>query len=120
MRIPQRSAINHIVAPNLVNVDPNLLWDKQTNTPIYKDDILEHLLKENENFINRNKFDYIVYYTDVKTFMTINFDYAFIFFLFDADFSEDSFNNCTYYPLRWVRKMEENSAFVCPGVSYLY
>ncbi|CAI6459770.1 BAF_HP2_G0025510.mRNA.1.CDS.1 [Saccharomyces cerevisiae] len=80
LRIPQRSAINHIVAPNLVNVDPNLLWDKQTNTPIYKDDILEHLLEENENFINRNKFDYIVYYTDVKTFMTINFDYAFIFF----------------------------------------
>lgn len=80
LRIPQRSAINHIVAPNLVKVDPNLLWDKKTNTPIYKDDILEHLLNENENFINRDKFDYIVYYTDVKTFMTINFDYAFIFF----------------------------------------
>ncbi|CAI4064313.1 hypothetical protein SKDZ_09G0160 [Saccharomyces kudriavzevii ZP591] len=80
LRIPRRSEINHIVAPNLVKIDPNLLWDRKTNTPVYQDDILEHLLEENEIFINRDKFEYVVYYTDVKTFMYMNFDYVFIFF----------------------------------------
>ncbi|EJS43332.1 ubp7p [Saccharomyces arboricola H-6] len=80
LRIPQRSAANHIVAPNLVKIDPKLLWDNKTNTPVYQDDILEHLLKGNEDFINRDKFEYVVYYTDLKTFMLMNFDYVFIFF----------------------------------------
>ncbi|CAI2034976.1 hypothetical protein SEUBUCD650_0I00240 [Saccharomyces eubayanus] len=80
LRIPQRSSLNNIVAPNLVKIDPNLLWDKKANTPIYQDDILEHLLRGNENFVNRNKFQYIVCYSDVKTFMAMNFDYSFIFF----------------------------------------
>lgn len=79
LRLKKRSALNHIVAPTIVNIDPSLLWDEKAKTPIYQDTILEKLLK-NEHFTNRLSYDYIVYYTDMKSYMHTEFDYSFILF----------------------------------------
>ncbi|KAL3232542.1 Uncharacterized protein RNJ44_04458 [Nakaseomyces bracarensis] len=79
LRMKKRSDLNHIEAPTVVNIDPTLLWDEEAKTPIYQDTILENLL-QNENFNNRLEFDYIVYYTDMKTYMHTEYDYSFILF----------------------------------------
>lgn len=79
LRSADRYQINHIIAPNLVHIDPSLLWDSKTNTPIYDFRVLEQSLN-NELFNKRNEFDYIVCYSDTRTFMNTNFDYHFALF----------------------------------------
>lgn len=79
LRMKKRSDINHIVAPTVINIDPLLLWDEKAKTPIYQDTVLENLLN-NEHFNNRLNYDYIVYYTDMKSYMHTEFDYSFILF----------------------------------------
>ncbi|KTB04614.1 Ubiquitin carboxyl-terminal hydrolase 7 [Nakaseomyces glabratus] len=79
LRLNKRSMANHIVAPNVVNIDPTNLWDNEANSPIYKDTILEQRLN-NPLFNGRLKYDYIVYYSDMKTYMNFEYDYSFILF----------------------------------------
>ncbi|CCD25339.1 ubiquitin-specific protease UBP7 NDAI_0F00200 [Naumovozyma dairenensis CBS 421] len=83
LRFPKRFSSNHIVAPNLIMIDPMLLWNSKTNTPIYDITTLENLLyepKARKLLQNRTQFEYIVFYTDNKTYMNTNFDYSFTFF----------------------------------------
>ncbi|CCC70904.1 hypothetical protein NCAS_0G00170 [Naumovozyma castellii] len=79
LRWSKRTALNHIVAPNVVSIDPHLLWDSATSTPIYNMETLEKLL-DNELFNRRHEFEYVVYYTDMKTYMHSDFDYNFTLF----------------------------------------
>ena len=79
LRSTDRYQINRIIAPNLVHIDPLLLWDSKHNTPIYDFKVLEQSLN-NELFNKRNEFDYIVCYSDTRTFMNTNFDYHFALF----------------------------------------
>lgn len=80
LRLNSRFKKNKIVAPNVLHIDPNLLWDNTTNSPIYEISHLEKLLNNNELFMNRDKFKYIVYFSDTKTFMKLSFDYNFTLF----------------------------------------
>lgn len=79
LRLKSRFKKNHIIAPNIINIDPTLLWDQERNTPIYDIKTLEHLLNE-ELFNKRFSFSYIVYYSDMKTYMDQEFDYNFTLF----------------------------------------
>ncbi|CCE63100.1 hypothetical protein TPHA_0D04660 [Tetrapisispora phaffii CBS 4417] len=79
LRIPKASRTNHIIAPHIIKIDPNLLWNEETQTPIYS---FEELVKRiNNPLISEvNKFDYIVYYSDIRTFMVTDYDFCFTFF----------------------------------------
>lgn len=74
-----RHKISHILAPNTLSIDPKLLWDFHTNTPITDIKVLEKRLRS-PIFNKRNSFDFIVYYTDMKTYMNMNYDYLFAFY----------------------------------------
>lgn len=85
LRTDSRYEYSHVIATNLVHIDPRLLWDSQTNLPIYEMDKLEAILEKKHPhtaslFNKRDKFDYVVYYSDMKTFMRMKFDYHFTFF----------------------------------------
>ena len=79
LRLEKRYAYNNIIADNYIQLDPQLLWDSEKSTPIYDIKTLEGSLN-NSLFNNRNSFDYIVYYSDMKTYMKLNFDYHFVLF----------------------------------------
>jgi len=79
LRLEKRFTYNNIIADNYVQLDPTTLWDSQKGTPIYDIKIIEQTLN-NKLFTNRNEFDYIVYYSDMKTYMKLNFDYHFVLF----------------------------------------
>ncbi|SMN17918.1 similar to Saccharomyces cerevisiae YIL156W UBP7 Ubiquitin-specific protease that cleaves ubiquitin-protein fusions [Maudiozyma saulgeensis] len=79
LRLEKRYAYNNIIADNYVQLDPTVLWDSEKGTPIYDIKIIEQSLN-NELFTHRNEFDYIVYYSDMKTYMKLNFDYHFVLF----------------------------------------
>lgn len=84
LRLSKRSKVNHIVAPNTVEIDPRQLWNAQTKTPISSSAILDQIIKK-PAFLERGSFEYIVYYTDMRTYMTIDFDYMFtLFYLLTA------------------------------------
>lgn len=85
LRTDARFQYSHILASSLVHIDPHLLWDHATNLPIYEMEKLETILKSRnvpnlDLFERRDQFDYIVYYSDMKTFMKLKFDYHFTFF----------------------------------------
>lgn len=80
LRISKRFHNNHIVAPNLINIDPRDLWDADRKVPISSDVELEKKMGSYQTFQSRSKFKYIVYYTDMKTFLNIDFDYRLVFF----------------------------------------
>lgn len=80
LRLNSRFKKSKIVAPNVLHIDPNLLWNSVNNSPIYEISQLEKLLHNNALFLNRDKFKYIVYFSDTKTFMKLNFDYNFTLF----------------------------------------
>ena len=89
LRLAKRYTYNNIIADNYVPLDPTLLWDAEKNAPIYDISILEGKLN-NALFNNRNSFEYIVYYSDMKTYMKLNFDYHFIlFYLLITSLKED-------------------------------
>ncbi|EDO14614.1 hypothetical protein Kpol_304p6, partial [Vanderwaltozyma polyspora DSM 70294] len=77
--LPERTKSNYIVAKNTINIDPNVLWDFENNCPISEDTKLEKILND-QLFNIRKSFAYVVYYTDLKTYMKINFDYNFTLF----------------------------------------
>lgn len=79
LRLSKRSKVNHIIAPNTVEIDPRQLWNAKTKTPITSSSILDQIIKK-PAFLERGSFEYIVYYTDMRTYMHIDFDYMFIFF----------------------------------------
>lgn len=84
LRISKRSKVNHIVAPNTVAIDPKILWDSQTKVPISNPAVLDQLISD-PVFAKRSSFDYIVYYTDMRTYMHTEYDYVFtLFFLLTA------------------------------------
>lgn len=78
-RLSKRAKVNHIIAPNTVVIDPRQLWDPQTNTPISNPATIDQIINK-PAFLDRGSFDYIVYYTDMKTYMTIDYDYMFTLF----------------------------------------
>lgn len=85
LRTDSRYEYSHVIAKNIVHIDPHLLWDSNTNSPIYEMDKLEAILANKHPhlanlFKKRNTFDYVVYYSDMKTFMIMKFDYHFTFF----------------------------------------
>lgn len=85
LRTDSRYEYSHVIANNTVHIDPHLLWDYNTNSPIYEMDKLEAILTRKHPhlatlFKKRNTFDYVVYYSDMKTFMIMKFDYHFTFF----------------------------------------
>lgn len=83
-RLSKRSKVNHIIAPTTVEIDPRQLWDPKTNTPISNGATLDEIIKK-PAFLERGSYDYIVYYTDMKTYMTIDYDYMFtLFYLLTA------------------------------------
>lgn len=83
-RLSKRSKVNHIIAPNTVEIDPRQLWDPKTNTPISNAAVLDQIIQK-PAFLDRDSYDYIVYYTDMKTYMTIDYDYMFtLFYLLTA------------------------------------
>lgn len=89
LRLTKRYTYNNIIADNYVPLDPTLLWDAEKNAPIYDITKLEQKLN-NPLFNNRNSFEYIVYYSDMKTYMKLNFDYHFIlFYLLITSLKED-------------------------------
>lgn len=79
LRYRRRFGLNHLVAPNLVNIDPRWLWNKQENKPIES-------LKELEKIVNSpifsdwDHYQHLIYYTDNKSFMHCNFNYELVFF----------------------------------------
>lgn len=79
LRLSKRSKVNHIVSPNTVEIDPRKLWNSQTKTPISNCSILDNLVA-NPVFTRRASFEYIVYYTDMKTYMRTEYDYMFTLF----------------------------------------
>lgn len=79
LRLKKRYSQNNIIADNYVPLDPTLLWNQNSNSPIYDIKILEDQLN-NKLFNERNSFEYIVYYSDMKTYMRLDFDYHFILF----------------------------------------
>lgn len=79
LRLTKRSRVNHIVAPYTVEVDPRDLWNTQTKTPISSSAVLDRIIKK-PAFLERGSFEYIVYYTDMRTYMTVHFDYMFTLF----------------------------------------
>ena len=79
LRFKKRFALNHLVAPNLINIDPHLLWIKGSEEPVQTIEELELLLNE-PLFERRGEFEHIVYYTDNKSFMHLSFNYEFILF----------------------------------------
>lgn len=79
LRLPKQTKHNYIIAPNIIQIDPNILWNPVTNSPISTYSELEMVLKS-PLLSQLQSFDYIVYYTDLKTFMNLNFDYNFTFF----------------------------------------
>ncbi|SCW02175.1 LAFE_0F00628g1_1 [Lachancea fermentati] len=79
LRLAKRFKRNHLVAHNIVNIDPKILWDSQTHAPLYSDSQLESVLA-NPTFNDRAKFKHIVYYTDMSTFLHVEFDYQLVFF----------------------------------------
>lgn len=79
LRFIKRFETNHIVAPNLVNLDPMNLWDFAKGRAIEGDAPLE-VLNKNHALKDLSQFKHIVYYTDMKTFMRLDFDYQLVFF----------------------------------------
>lgn len=79
LRMHQRHTSSRIIAPNTVFVDPKNLWDATTNTPITDVSRLEKRLND-PLFNKRGSFNYIVYYTDMKTYMQLDYDYLFAFY----------------------------------------
>ncbi|CCH61232.1 hypothetical protein TBLA_0E01760 [Henningerozyma blattae CBS 6284] len=79
LRFPERFVKNHIVAPNILQLNPKLLWDDTTNTPVYTAEKLEQIIN-NPLFSKRDTFKYVVYYSDMKTYMNMTFDYLFTLF----------------------------------------
>lgn len=79
LRLQSRYKFNSILAPNMVFIDPRLLWDFNTKTPVSDISVLEGRLKSSV-FNKRGSFDFIVYYTDMKTYMDMDFDYLFVFY----------------------------------------
>ena len=85
LRTDARFQYSHILANSIVHIDPHLLWDQTANLPIYEMEKLETILRSRnvpnlDLFERRDQFDYIVYYSDMKTFMKMKFDYHFAFF----------------------------------------
>ncbi|GAV47697.1 hypothetical protein ZYGR_0H05430 [Zygosaccharomyces rouxii] len=79
LRLQSRYKFNYILAPNMVFIDPRMLWDVNTKTPVTDISVLDERLK-NSIFNKRGSFDFIVYYTDMKTYMEMDFDYLFVFY----------------------------------------
>lgn len=79
LRISKRSRVNHIVAPNTIKIDPKNLWDPPTKVPLSDPSALDNLIPD-RIFTERSSFDYIVYYTDMKTYMNTGYDYLFTLF----------------------------------------
>ncbi|GAV52710.1 hypothetical protein ZYGR_0AG07010 [Zygosaccharomyces rouxii] len=79
LRLQSRYKFNSILGPNMVFIDPRLLWDSDSKTPVTDISVLEGKLKSSI-FNNRGSFDFIVYYTDMKTYMDMDFDYLFVFY----------------------------------------
>lgn len=79
LRLHSRYKFNYILAPNMVFLDPRLLWNSDTKAPINDISVLERRLKSSV-FNKRGTFDFIVYYTDMKTYLEIDFDYLFVFY----------------------------------------
>ncbi|AQZ13965.1 UBP7 (YIL156W) and UBP11 (YKR098C) [Zygosaccharomyces parabailii] len=79
LRMQQTHKSSRIVAPNTVLVDPKNLWDSKTNTPITDVVLLEKRLNS-PLFNRRGSFNYIVYYTDMATYMHLDYDYLFAFY----------------------------------------
>ncbi|AMD23018.1 HHR249Cp [Eremothecium sinecaudum] len=79
LRLKRRYEKNHIVATNLINIDPNMLWDPERGAPIASVTELEKKV-DNDLFTNRSRFNYIVCYTDSYTYMVSEFPYELTFF----------------------------------------
>ncbi|SCU77441.1 LADA_0A00474g1_1 [Lachancea dasiensis] len=79
LRYAKRFQSSRIVATNIVNLDPRVLWDHEKNIPIESNTpIAQHFTKSLLNKLPT--FKHIIYYTDMKTLMGLAFDYQFIFF----------------------------------------
>lgn len=75
----EKSTKNHIVAPNLVHIDPILLWDVDKNSTISNiSQLVERV--NSQLFTDRARFQKIIYYTDNETYMHLKFNYQFEFF----------------------------------------
>ncbi|SCV06224.1 LANO_0H24828g1_1 [Lachancea nothofagi CBS 11611] len=79
LRFSKRYQANHVVAPNLINIDPRCLWDVEKNGPVESVTQIARLL-DSELFNRRFTFKRIIYYTDMKTYMRLDFDYQLLFF----------------------------------------
>ncbi|CCK72837.1 ubiquitin-specific protease UBP7 KNAG_0L02200 [Huiozyma naganishii CBS 8797] len=79
LRLDYRYNTSKIIAPNTVHIDPKMLWNSNSGAPMYEITELESKLN-NPLFNRRDEFDYVVYFSDMKTFMKLNFDYHFTFF----------------------------------------
>ncbi|CDO91678.1 unnamed protein product [Kluyveromyces dobzhanskii CBS 2104] len=79
LRFPKRFESNHIVGHYLINIDPSILFDTKKGLPV---DSLQDLKKiQNNPILDKiNQYDYIVYYTDYKSFMHVTFNYELILF----------------------------------------
>ncbi|CEP60773.1 ubiquitin-specific protease UBP7 LALA0_S01e18646g [Lachancea lanzarotensis] len=79
LRLARRFQSNHIIAPSLVNIDPKDLWNKNADTTIDNSTQIQPLAGKTF-FQRRSEYKRIIYYTDMKTFMRLNFDYQLVFF----------------------------------------
>ncbi|KAM3162360.1 Ubiquitin carboxyl-terminal hydrolase [Lachancea thermotolerans] len=122
LRFSKRFQTNHILAPNLLNVDPTLLWNQNKGSPIESDVQLERTL--NNKLLNaRSQFEYIVYYTDMKTFMKLDFDYQLVFF--QLIYTSNKNLKCTPKVLlggyeQWKKFLSKSSQAYCDKDAFLY
>ncbi|AET39093.1 ubiquitin-specific protease UBP7 Ecym_4009 [Eremothecium cymbalariae DBVPG len=79
LRLPKRYEYSHILAENVINIDPELLWDDEKGAPVSSVKELE-LVIDNHLFRSRRQFATIVCYTDNYTYMQIDFDFVFLLF----------------------------------------
>ncbi|SCU85670.1 LAFA_0D17040g1_1 [Lachancea sp. 'fantastica'] len=79
LRLARRFRSNHILAPNLVNIDPRDLGSTDGNIAIENSNQVQPLVGKTL-YQKRSEYKRIVYYTDMKTFMRLDFDYQLVFF----------------------------------------
>lgn len=79
LRLPKRFESNHLVAPNLLNIDPCLLFDTEKGTSLESFEALKKIVA-NPILDKISQYDNIVYYTDYKSFMHLTFNYELILF----------------------------------------
>ncbi|KAH3898967.1 ubiquitin-specific protease UBP7 SCDLUD_005314 [Saccharomycodes ludwigii] len=86
LRLRKRYEANHLVSKYIINIDPSLFKSpnggKILESAIQLDSTLKTSLPNDQYklFNNISSFKYVVYYTDMKTYMNIDFDYQLKFF----------------------------------------